>query len=86
MAILKIAVETKVLAANQDLYSGFIAAGLSCGLFQGGEGVDFKIFFLTCVVVAGLCGGLTANRKLIFIQGLPGLIGLLLVTFASYAA
>ena len=74
---------TKVLAANQGLYNGFIAAGLLWGLLQGAEGTAFKVFFLSCVVVAGIFGGLTASRKILMVQALPGLIGLLLVIFAG---
>lgn len=74
---------TKVLAANQGLYNGFIAAGLLWGLFQGSEGYDFKIFFLLCVVAAGVYGAVTANRNILFIQAVPGLIGLLLVIVSN---
>jgi putative membrane protein len=70
---------TKVLAANQGLYNGFIAAGLLWGLIQGAQGGDFKVFFLTCVVVAGVYGAMTASRKILLFQAVPGLIGLLLV-------
>lgn len=70
---------TKVMAANQGLYNGFLSAGLFWGLLQGAEGYDFKVFFLLCVVVAGVYGAITANRKILFIQALPGFVGLLLV-------
>lgn len=70
---------TKVLAANQGLYNGFLAAGLLWGVIQGAAGYDFKLFFLLCVIAAGLYGGLTASRKILYIQALPGLIGLILV-------
>lgn len=70
---------TKVMAANQGLYNGFLSAGLFWGLFQGADGYDFKVFFLLCVVVAGVYGAITANRKILFIQALPGFVGLLLV-------
>ncbi|MEJ2156543.1 MAG: DUF1304 domain-containing protein [Desulfobacteraceae bacterium] len=72
---------TKVLAANQGLYNGFIAAGLILGLLQGDAGFDITVFFLSCIIVAGVFGAFTANRKIIFVQALPGLIGLLLVVF-----
>lgn len=72
---------TKVLAANQGLYNGFLSAGLFWGLIQGAAGYDFKVFFLICVVVAGIYGAITASRKTLFIQALPGLLGLLLVLF-----
>lgn len=74
---------TKVLAANQGLYNGFLAAGLLWGLLQGAEGMAFKVFFLSCVVVAGIFGGLTASRKILMVQALPGLIGPLLVVFSG---
>ncbi|HET9590967.1 MAG TPA: DUF1304 domain-containing protein [Anaerolineales bacterium] len=60
------------LAANQGLYNGFLAAGLIWGLISGG--VSLKIFFLTCVVVAGVFGGFTAKRSILYIQALPGLV------------
>ncbi|QHS09293.1 DUF1304 domain-containing protein [Sinimarinibacterium sp. NLF-5-8] len=74
---------TKVLAANQGLYNGFIAAGLLWGVIQGSEGYDFKVFFLACVIVAGVYGAMTASRKILFVQAIPGLIGLLLVLISS---
>jgi putative membrane protein len=70
---------TKVLAANQGLYNGFISAGLLWGLVQGSEGHDFKVFFLLCVITAGIYGAITASRKILFIQAVPGLVGLALV-------
>lgn len=73
------AAATKVLAANQGLYNGFIAVGLLIGLLQGAAGYEFKLYFLACVVVAGLYGAITASRKILFVQALPGAIGLALV-------
>jgi putative membrane protein len=74
------AAQTKVLAANQGLYNGFLAAGLLWGLLLGdSEGTHAKLFFLGCVLVAGLFGGFTATRKVLWIQGLPAAIGLVLV-------
>ena len=70
---------TKVLAANQGLYNGFIAAGLLWGVVQGNSGNDVKVFFLFCVIIAGVFGALTANRKILFIQAVPGLLGLILI-------
>lgn len=67
------------LAANQGLYNGFLAAGLVWGLILGDAGFAVKIFFLSCVVVAGIFGAATAKRTILFVQGLPGLVGLLLV-------
>ena len=74
------AAQTKVLAGNQGLYNGFLAAGLAWGLLLGGpEGLHLKLFFLACVLVAGVYGGLTATRKVLWVQALPAVIGLALV-------
>lgn len=62
---------TKVLAANQGLYNGFLAAGLCWGLWLGSGGTAIKLFFLGCVVVAGMYGAATVGRKILFIQALP---------------
>jgi putative membrane protein len=70
---------SKVLAANQGLYNGFLAAGLIWGLTLGAEGHAVKIFFLICVLVAGLYGAATASRKILFVQALPAAIGLILL-------
>jgi putative membrane protein len=70
---------TKVLAANQGLYNGFLAAGLFWGLTLGVAGTSVKVFFLGCVLVAGLYGAASVSRKIFFIQGLPALVGLALV-------
>lgn len=78
------AAATKVLASNQGLYNGFIAVGLVVGLIQGSAGYDFKLYFLACVVVAGIYGAITASRKILFVQALPGAIALLLVLFSNY--
>jgi putative membrane protein len=67
---------TKALAANQGLYNGFIAAGLIWGLWPGAAGQPVVIFFLSCVVVAGVFGGLTAKRKILYVQALPGALAL----------
>jgi putative membrane protein len=73
------ATASRVLAANQGLYNGFLAAGLLWGLALGSEGTDVKIFFLSCVLIAGVFGGLTASRKILFVQALPAATGLALV-------
>jgi len=70
---------SKVLAANQGLYNGFLAAGLIWGLVLGDDGTSVKIFFLSCVLVAGLYGGATADRKILLVQALPAAIALVLV-------
>lgn len=69
--------ESRVLAANQGLYNGFLAAGLAWGL--GASGVQVVIFFLACVLAAGIFGALTASRKILYIQALPALLALLAV-------
>ena len=74
---------SKVLAANQGLYNGFIAVGLLWGVVQGAAGFDFKVYFLLCVIVAGVYGAVTASRKILFVQALPGFLALLLVLFSS---
>lgn len=73
------ATASKVLAANQGLYNGFLAAGLAWGLSLGASGTAVKVFFLCCVLIAGLYGAVTASRKILFIQALPAGIGLLLL-------
>ena len=76
------AAQTKVLAANQGLYNGFLAAGLVWGLLLGDAGFEVKLFFLACVLIAGSYGAATANKRILFIQAIPAAIGLLLVLVA----
>jgi putative membrane protein len=66
-----------VLAANQGLYNGFLAAGLVWGLVS--SQVNVILFFLICVLIAGIYGGLTVGRRIIYIQALPAAIAILLV-------
>ena len=73
------AASSKVLAANQGLYNGFLAAGLFWGLSLGATGTGVKVFFLSCVLVAGLYGAATASRKILFVQAVPAAIGLVLL-------
>jgi putative membrane protein len=68
------------LAANQGLYNGFLAAGLVWGLVSGEFSV--KLFFLVCVLIAGIYGGLTAKRSILYLQALPALLGLILLYLA----
>ncbi len=75
----EMATNTKVLAANQGLYNGFLAAGLLWGLSMGAAGNSVKIFFLLCVLIAGLYGAATANKKILFIQAIPAALGLVLL-------
>lgn len=70
------------LAANQGLYNGFLAAGLVWGLFLGTPGFGIKVFFLACVIVAGLFGAATAKRSILWLQAMPGAVALLLVLLA----
>ncbi|MES2039133.1 DUF1304 domain-containing protein [Undibacterium sp. Ji83W] len=73
---------TKVLAANQGLYNGFLAAGLVWGLLMGGhEGFHVKIFFLTCVIIAGAYGAYSVSRRILYIQAAPALLALVLLHF-----
>ena len=76
------AAASKALAANQGLYNGFLAAGLVWGLALGDAGDAIKIFFLACVVVAGVFGAATVSRKVLFIQALPAAVALLLLLLA----
>jgi len=76
------AMASKVLAANQGLYNGFLAAGLIWGLSFGASGTGVKVFFLCCVLIAGLYGAATASRKILFVQAIPAAAGLALVLLA----
>jgi putative membrane protein len=67
------------LAANQGLYNGFLAAGLLWGIGLGQAGHGIKIFFLGCVIVAGVFGAITASRRILWVQALPGAVALSLV-------
>ncbi len=73
---------TKAMAANQGLYNGFLAAGLLWGLYLGAAGTSVKLFFLGCVLIAGVFGAATVSRKIFFVQGLPAAIGIALVMLA----
>ena len=73
------AAASKSLAANQGLYNGFLAAGLVWGLAMGPAGIQIKVFFLACVIVAGVFGAATANRIILFVQAIPGIIALALL-------
>lgn len=73
--------DSAVLAANQGLYNGFLAAGLIWGLLHpvAAVGLQIKLFFLICVIVAGLYGAATVSRKILFVQALPAALALLAV-------
>jgi putative membrane protein len=70
---------TKVLAANQGLYNGFLVAGLLWGLWLGSGGFQFKVFFLGCVIVAGVYGAWSVSSRILWVQAVPGAIALALV-------
>lgn len=71
--------KTKVMAANQGLYNGFLAAGLiwSLLILDADWSKNIAIFFLSCVVVAGLYGAMTASKRIFFVQAVPAILGLL---------
>lgn len=71
------ATASKALAMNQGLYNGFLVAGLVWGLWLGETGFAIKVFFLGCVLVAGVFGALTVGRKILFVQAFPALLALL---------
>jgi putative membrane protein len=79
---LEFAEQSKALAANQGLYNGFLAAGLLWGLSLGVAGFSVKVFFVACVLVAGIFGAVTVSRKILWIQALPALVALLLLLLA----
>jgi putative membrane protein len=73
--------QTAALAANQGLYNGFLAAGLAWSLLAGQpeQALALKLFFLSCVVIAGIFGALTVSRSILFVQGGPALAALIVV-------
>jgi len=80
----EVAESSKSLAINQGLYNGFLAAGLIWSFVAPGEcSFAIKIFFLSCVIVAGIVGSITAKRSILFVQALPGVVALILVAFTQ---
>ncbi len=75
------AADSATLAMNQGLYNGFLAAGLIVGLLK--KNLSFKVFFLSCIIVAGIFGALTAKLSILFIQAAPALLALVLVLLAQ---
>jgi len=77
--------DSAVLAANQGLYNGFLAVGLLYGIFAANDavGFQFKVFFLLCVIAAGLYGGYSVSTRIIYIQAVPAVIALLFVWLAN---
>lgn len=76
------AAASRVLAANQGLYNGFLAAGLFWGLWLGPEGLAIRLFFLSCVLIAGLYGAATVGKKILFVQAVPAALAMILVWLA----
>ena len=78
------AAESAVLAANQGLYNGFLAAGLVWGLVYGNPGFAFQIktFFLLCVIVAGIYGAATVSRRILYVQAAPAMLALIMLWLA----
>lgn len=78
------ATDSAVLAANQGLYNGFLAAGLLWGLVQSTPGFAFqiKVFFLLCVITAGIYGAVTVSHRILLVQALPAAIALTLLWLA----
>jgi len=76
----ELAAATATLARNQGLYNGFLAAGLIWAAVSGTWSV--RLFFLGCVIVAGIFGGLTVNKSILWIQGAPGVLALILAFLA----
>ena len=80
------AAASKVLAANQGLYNGFLAAGLFWGLSLGAAGTGVKVFFLGCVIVAGVYGAVTVSRRILVVQAVPAMVALVAVLVAGQTA
>ena len=76
------AAATRVLAANQGLYNGFLAAGLFWGLIPSVHANDVKTFFLCCIIIAGVYGAVTVSRRILMVQAVPAALGLALVLMA----
>jgi putative membrane protein len=67
---------TKTLAKHQGLYNGFLAAGLIWGLINGEAGFSIKVFFLLCVIIAGIYAGLTVTKKILLFQAVPAILAI----------
>ena len=82
----EVAASSAVLAANHGLYNGFEAAGQVWGLFAKANATSIKVFFLGCVIVAGVFGGVTAKPTILLMQALPGALALLVVLVSRRAS
>ena len=80
---LEVAQQSAALAANQGLYNGFLAAGLVWGLLRKADGFAIKVFFLCCVIVAGVFGAITAKASILYVQGAPAMLALLLLFLSN---
>ncbi len=78
--------QTAVLAANQGLYNGFLAAGLIWALYRKEEGTPLRVFFLGCVIIAGVFGAITAKPSILYVQAAPALIALVVTLLAHRKA
>ena len=76
------AAQSAGLAANQGLYNGFLAAGLLWGLSLGAQGYAITLFFLGCVIAAGVFGAVTVNRRILYVQALPAALALVTTVLA----
>lgn len=74
--------QTAVLAANQGLYNGFLAAGLIWSLVRKEDGIPIRVFFLSCVIIAGVFGAITAKPSILYVQAAPALIALVVTLLA----
>ncbi|WP_379132449.1 DUF1304 domain-containing protein [Paenibacillus sp. sgz500958] len=81
----QVAKDSKSLAFNQGLYNGFLAAGLIWGLLYGDQAVgrNIQLFFLSCVLIAGIVGSLTAKKSILYVQALPALLAMISVLFLT---
>lgn len=77
--------QSAVLAANQGLYNGFLAAGLIWGLAATADAFAVRLFFLSCVVLAGIYGAQTVSRRIFFVQALPAILALALLLYLKYS-
>lgn len=75
----ELAAKTRVLAANQGLYNGFLAAGLIWGLYRESHGIESVLFFLACILIAGIFGAVTVKKSILYLQAFPAAIAILMI-------